>query len=886
VEEFIKKYRLATTDSSKVNALSWAAFHSAYSNPEQGVRYGREAVLIAIQSKDERQLADVYNSMGLCFDAWGMGDSSEHYYRQSIAILQKMGLSCEVANALGNIGNLQRKNNRITEALKTYTEVMTMQEHCEDKRYVGATLHSMGACYNAMRDFDKSIHYFDKAYEAGAQYNDSTLMCNAHYGAANAYLMMGQLDKARQKYLLSLKCYEDLGNSYQVAYAYEGLSQLAGREEKIDSALMYCNEAMKIYEGIGSVLDKLYILELTSGHQISGKRYGDAKKTLLKAVSLLRANDGPQEQRLMQALAEVEAELGNYKQAYTYQLRADFLSDSLKMDEEKSELERLANKYETDKRDRQIELEQSQKKILQADHDKQKQQKYFFLAGFILLSLIVAGLIHQYVQKQRTARLLEEQNKRIEEEKLRAERSEKVKQQFVANMSHEIRTPVNAINGLSRLLLKKQHDDQTTTYIRAIHHSGENLLVVLNDILDLSRMEAGKLSVQNIPFELRAEVDALVPIFSQLAKEKNLSFHLKYDENLPKWISGDPTRWVQIIQNLVSNAIKFTAEGSVTLSLRMLPNKKIQMIVRDTGVGIPASQQQRIFEDFVQADNHHSRVHGGSGLGLAITKRLVELLDGNIAVKSEHEKGSEFTVVLPLIEASLPLAQEETVQCSVVSLHIIVAEDNEYNYWVTQGTLQAYFPKATLYRASNGYEVLSLLAEDDYDLILMDIQMPQLDGLETTKQIRASNNPIPIIGLTASVIKEEVDQCLQVGMNDYVMKPFKETELISVLNMVLQLKGSSSHVTRNEKNDALKIDEYKRAIPEKLAAISAAIEVNDKRTAAQAIHNLRPLLLRLGFSHLEQTLIEVECADELNETKKAKWKTLLSEIELGLKEMP
>jgi signal transduction histidine kinase/DNA-binding response OmpR family regulator len=883
VPEFLKQYHEATADSSKIYALSWAAYHSAYSNPELGVKYGRDAVAIAVKTKDERQLANVYNSMGLCFDAWGKADSSEQYYRKSIAILEKMGLACEAANALGNVGNLQRKNNRFLEALKTYSEVMAVQESCEDKRYYGATLHSIGACYNAMRDFDKSIQYFQKAYEAGEKFNDSTLMCNAHYGAANAYLVMNQLDKAREKYLFSLKCYENLGNIYQVAYAYEGLSQLAGREEKIDSALMYCNEAMKIYEKIGSDLDKLYILELTAGHQIHGKRYRDAKKTLQEAVKLFTGRDGPQEQRIINDLSQTEAELGNYKEAYHYLMRANFLSDSLRLDDEKSELKSLANKYETDTRDRQIELEQSQKKILQAEHNKQKQQKYFFLIGFILLTLLVMGLIHRYVQKQRTTKLLEEQNKRIEEEKLRAEKSERVKQQFLANMSHEIRTPVNAINGLSRSLLKKSHDEKTSTYIKAIHHSGENLLVVLNDILDLSKMEAGKLSVQEIPFELRAEVDALVQIFSQSAAEKSLSFHLEYDAALPQLIMGDSARIVQVIQNLLSNAIKFTNEGSVTFSLKK-QDDTLQIAVKDTGVGIPYQQQQNIFQEFVQVNNQHSRSHSGSGLGLAITKRLVELMGGTIILQSEEENGSVFTVELPLKEASQQRSSQPSIASNEKPLHIIVAEDNEYNYWVTQGTLQAFFPKAQLYRATNGYEVLSFLEEDDYDLILMDIQMPQLDGLETTKQIRAANHPIPIIGLTASVIKEEVDECLRVGMSDYVMKPFKEEELIAVLNKVLQLKPSSLNFKSSSEMDGNRLQEYKRAIPDRLAVISAAMEMNDKRSAALAIHNLRPLLLRLGFAYLEQQLIEVECADELDDGVKAKWKCLLDEIKTGLEE--
>lgn len=884
VPEFLKRYQEAKTDSSRINALSWAAYHSAYSNPEQGVQYGREAAAIAIKVRDERQLADVYNSMGLCFDAWGKGDSSESYYRKTIAILEQMGLQCEAANALGNIGNLQRKHNRITDALKTYSEVIAIQERCEDKRYYGASLHSIGACYNSMQDYKMAIHYFEKAKEAGVKYRDSTIICNSHYGAANSYLGLKKLDKARQEYLRTLQCYQDLGNIYQVAYAYEGLSQLAAREGKIDSALMYCSQAMKIYESIGSDIDRLYILELTADIQIEDKRYRDAKRTLQEAVKLFNGSDGPQEQRIISDLSRIEAELGNYKEAYEYLMRANFLSDSLRLHEEKRELKELASKYETATRDRQIELEQSQKKVLQAEHDKQKQQKYFFLIGFVLLTLLVMGLVHRFIQKQRTTKLLEEQNKRIEEEKLRAERSERVKQQFLANMSHEIRTPVNAINGLSRLLLKKNHDEQTTSYIQAIHHSGENLLVVLNDILDLSKLEAGKLIVQEIPFDLQAEVNALIPIFSQSAIEKLLDFQLDYDESLPQFILGDSARIVQVIQNLLSNAIKFTDKGSVTLSVKK-QDDRLQISVKDTGMGIPASQQQSIFEDFVQVNNHHNRNQRGSGLGLAITKKLVTLMGGNITLKSEPQQGSVFTVDLPLKETMHQEASKSSLPSSETALHIIVAEDNEYNFWVTQGTLHAYFPNAQLYRSVNGYEVLALLEEDDYDFILMDIQMPQLDGLQATKLIRASDNDIPIIGLSASVIKEEVEECRKAGMNGYVMKPFKEEELITAISSLLQLDDSLIENNKKVHLDEGHLAAYKKAVPERLQRVTDAMTENNISAVSHEVHMIRPLLVRLGFTHLQEHLIAIEASTVLDDELKEKWHSIRREIEKGIGEV-
>lgn len=884
VSEFLELFKRASDDSTKVNSLWWAAYHSAYSNPEQGIKYARQGYDLAVKSKDERQLADVYNSMGLCFDAWGKADSSEHYYKLSIEILERLGLKCEAANALSNVGNLQRKTNRISEALKTYSISAAVQERCQDKRYYCATLQAIGACYNSIKDFQTSITYFRKALEYATLYNDSAAICNAHHGSANAYLGMNKPDSARKEYMHSMACYKETGNTYLVGYAYEGLSELAAHENEIDSALKYCNEALKIYQSIGSSPDVLYIKQLTAQHLLKGKRYADARRILLEAKSMLRGEDHKQEQEITAFLAQAEAGLGNYKMAYEYQMRAEFLSDSLNLDNEKNEITKLANKYETEKRDRQIELEQAQRQTLQVEHDKQKQQKYFFLAGLILLALLVVGLINRYTQKQKTAKELATKNILIEEEKQRAERSERAKQQFLANMSHEIRTPVNAINGLSRLLLNKNHDEQTTEYLKAINHSGENLLVVLNDVLDISKLEAGKLLIDKKPFALRSEIDSIVSVFAESARIKKVHFVLNYDNHLPDVVLGDAARLVQVLHNLVSNAIKFTHDGEVVLSAQQLPADLVAIEVRDTGIGIAPDQQEKIFEDFIQADNQNTRSYGGTGLGLAIAKRLVELMDGRLHLSSEINKGSTFRIELPMPAANGVVKSDDVFVTNNQPLHIIVAEDNEYNWWVTQGTLNQYFPKATLYRAKNGKEVLTLVEEDEYDLILMDIQMPEMDGLEATKIIRGANNQILVIGLTASVIKEEIDSCLEAGMNDYVMKPFKDSELISKISAVLQLEPIEINSEVSMNDDKWR-NEFLRSIPAKLNSLKSAMYVRDMKEISRLVHALRPALMRTGFAHLEHRLIDIETAPAWNETLSGKLANLIEEIESNLKDM-
>jgi len=884
VPEFIKQFEEAQSDSLRSYALGWACYHSAFSNPEQGIKYGRQALAIGQRSNDERQIANFYNNMGLCFDAWGKADSAEFYYRKSIQILEKLNLKCEAANALANIGNLQRKDNRVSEALKTYSVASAVQERCEDKTYYCATLQAIGACYNTIKDFKTSITYFKKALEFATIYNDSAAICNAHHGCANAYLGLEKLDSARQEYFHSLNCYKQTGNTYLVGFAYEGLSELAVHENEIDSALMYCNEALNIYQSIGSTPDVIYIKELTAQHLLKGKRYATARKTLLEVKSMLSSDDYKKEQEITAFLSQAEAGLGNYKMAYEYQLRADFLSDSLNLDDEKNEIAKLASKYETEKRDRQIELEQSQKQTLQAEHDKQKQQKYFLLGGMILLALLALVLINRYRQKQRTAKELEEKNVLIEQEKERAERSERVKQQFLANMSHEIRTPVNAINGLSRLLLEKEHDNQTAEYLKAINHSGENLLVVLNDILDLSKLEADKMITVIEPFNLREEVGAVIQIFAQRASEKTITLKNIIDPSIPEVVVGDAGRLTQVLTNLISNAIKFTDRGGVVVEIQRIDSSSISFTVKDTGRGIPIEKQKEIFEDFVQADNHHAREHGGTGLGLAIAKRLVEVMGGNIQLKSVVNEGSSFSFVLPLL-ADAEVKSKAHVQIAVTEreLHFVVAEDNEYNFWVTAGTLKKYFPRTTVYRALNGEEVLRLCEEDEYDLILMDVQMPLLDGIEATKRIRKSDTATPILGLTASVVQEEIERCLEVGMNDYIMKPFDVSVFVSKVRNVLALDEEALFV-----EDAMEMSEremlFLKLIPDKLAIIKTAIDEKDLSLMQKTIHSMRPQLLHSGFHGFNEDFIILESSETWNVGLEVKLHAIVHSIEEKLKE--
>ncbi len=393
-------------------------------------------------------------------------------------------------------------------------------------------------------------------------------------------------------------------------------------------------------------------------------------------------------------------------------------------------------------------------------------------------------------------------NKALEElhkAKQQLEKSLKVKEQFLANMSHEIRTPMNAILGFTKLLLKSEHSVENKQYLNAIETSGDNLLVIINDILDFSKLESGKITFENIKFKLFELINMLVELMRPKATEKNIKLLVEIDENIPKSVVGDPTRLNQILINLVGNAIKFTNTGEVKIMVSLINQieDKIELTfgVQDTGIGIGQENLERIFDSFTQEANDTARKYGGTGLGLSITKQLVELQGGKIAVTSKVNEGSLFTFTLSFKQAIQSESKSTSVLCSykdkfpLKGLKVLLVEDNFFNQMLATKILENWFCEVII--AENGIIALEKVEAHDFDIILMDIQLPEMDGYETTHFIRNKITPpkcdTPIIAMTAHAFADEVDKCLKAKMNDYISKPFDENKLLEKIIDVLKL---------------------------------------------------------------------------------------------------
>lgn len=370
--------------------------------------------------------------------------------------------------------------------------------------------------------------------------------------------------------------------------------------------------------------------------------------------------------------------------------------------------------------------------------------------------------------------------KQAEKTTVIAENAVKTKQQFLSNMSHEIRTPLNAIIGFTKVVLKTNLDEKQKEYLNAIKTSGDALIVLINDILDLAKVDAGKMFFEKTTFKLKSSVYSMLHLFEPKIKEKNLLLTSRYDDKIPEVLLGDSVRLHQIILNLVNNAVKFTNTGKIFVNVKLIKenskNVFIEFSIKDTGIGIEKNKIKTIFGNFQQATSGTSRLYGGTGLGLSIVKQLVENQGGKISVESEIGVGSTFTFSLPFDKTKLKITEEIQSEYSKIEtskIKVLVVEDIPLNQLLMKTLLDDFGFESDI--ATNGNIALDLFQLNIYDIILMDLQMPERNGFETTTYIRTKlKSNVPIIALTADVTTADLEKCQAVGMNDYISKPVDE----------------------------------------------------------------------------------------------------------------
>ncbi|WP_343690715.1 ATP-binding protein [Chitinophaga sp.] len=505
----------------------------------------------------------------------------------------------------------------------------------------------------------------------------------------------------------------------------------------------------------------------------------------------------------------------------------------------------------------------------------------FACASSLLAFLYITTRIHKQEQ------LIEALDKSQQQEKKLAA----IKDQFLANMSHEIRTPMNAVLGFTHLLQQQPLNEKAREYVTAIENAGENLLEIINDILDISKIESGMMRLEPVSFSLRGVLHAVQTMFRLKAEEKNLAFNVAIDDNVPDILYGDVVRLTQVLVNLTNNAIKFTNQGHVNIMVNKFGENehtvRVLFTVSDTGIGIAPDKLPAIFDRFNQAEADTTRKYGGTGLGLTIVKQLVEIQHGAITVESEPGKGSTFMVELPYsLGESLPENGETTSDNILSALHadvrLLVAEDNKMNQDLLKHLLGN--RQMPYHLVTTGQDVLTALGKGHYDMILMDIQMPEMDGYTAARKIRQElHSNIPIIAMTAHAMAGEREKCLQAGMNEYLSKPIREEELFRLIQVFTgKVSPPDVHTHSNAVNgqsqphegplvqlqylktlskgdtefEHAMLQQFVTQLPEDLGALKKAIQAEDIAAIKSTAHNLKTTISFIGLDGILYPILE------------------------------
>jgi len=723
----------------------------------------------------------------------------------------------------------------------------------------------------------------------GAAITDRLLL---HAHAALAFIANDaeQWVTAVEHHEAALQLARSLGDAGMQARALQGLAMIADRRGDVHRAREQYRQAEALLESHPQLAGDLITMRLALGESLfASGATSDARAQLRSAMQMadsLEAYDAAARARLFLAAASDSdhraaldlldetdaiakrhgfaiirkeaaldradrlAALGRHQEALGQVQEALRLADSLN----------LAFWAEGQRRQRQrSEVALKDRDIADLEVQKSEQQERIVVQRELLLVTTVAAIIvlvltffayRAYRLQRRAAREIELAHAETLREKQRAEESERAKDRFLANMSHEVRTPLNAIIGFTDILLQEHRDARTRGFLEAVQGAGENLLVVINDLLDLGRMEAGRLSLVQEPFDLRATVQRAAQLLEHRARERGNEVVVDIDEAAPHWVIGDGARLSQILLNLMGNALKFTEEGEVRVSI-LRDGGDLRIRVSDTGIGIPKDKLGAIFDRFTQVDVTDQRRHGGAGLGLSIVKELVVLHHGRIEAQSEPGKGSTFTVWLPYAATQEPQAEAitEAQRPSTASLRgrvVLVAEDNELNAIVTTEVLKRHYPGARVEVVEDGRAAVDRLLRDagEIALVLMDVQMPVLDGISATRELRASAHPIarvPIIALTASVLPADLSRCIEAGMDACVSKPFRAMELVQT---IARLTGDAGAAVNGAEAAADPYAElFHQLVPERLQRLREAVAQHDFRSTHRLAHILRPQLV-------------------------------------------
>lgn len=646
------------------------------------------------------------------------------------------------------LGSLHLENNNYNEAIINFIKCSNYYEINKiSSSKVAKTNYALGTLYLEKRNFTIAKMYFDKAYSIYNQINSS-----------NAFPLL-ELQKG-----LTLKANNKLEEAITV------FKKIADNNKDIESS-----KVEAVYQ-----LSKIYYLQ---------EDYQKALDYSKKALKLVENNSvGISKKKILNNLILISEKLENYKLSNSY-LKEFLTLNEIKNNSSQANTELLVNKKE---HDNQLEIVE---KLEKEKSDQLKSIRFSRLISIMsivliaILSLLSFSLYKNNKIRTFTYRLLQDKNKELTEQKEKAEFASKARSEFLSTVSHELRTPLNAINGITYLLLQEKPKTTQLNYLKSLEFSGNYLLSFINDILEINRLESNNVHVEKIKFNLVELVNNINQSFSGFITKNNINFELLLDIEGNENLVGDPTKLSQILINLINNSIKFTKNGNVTLKIKTVKEKNnkvtLKFVVQDNGIGIPEDKIDNIFDSFSQGSVEINRTYGGTGLGLSIVKKIIEVMDSEIHLESKVNEGTTFYFNLDFDKSDLKtISSIETKQVisheNLKGKTVLLVEDNKINQMITKKMVENKGMICTI--IDNGEDSIVALQNNKFDMVLMDVHLPGINGTEATAEIRKFDDITPIIALTAISLNENREMLLSYGMNDVVTKPFSPEHFYNVIS--------------------------------------------------------------------------------------------------------
>ena len=659
---------------------------------------------------------------------------------------------------------------------------------------------------------------------------------------ANLYYNLEYFEKAAQLMETAIKNAESFQNEYKLAKAYNLYATILISTSDYKDSKMYLEKADSIYTKLGNKEDKINIVytegllalrlgdydiaiakfrEATQGFKKQGLLYQEtmANSNLADALSLVNSKEFPKPleegKQILKTISEIASTQGFSKLLVeNHRINSQILiaekSGAMAEEELKYYLRQKDSLKQTHLRAIEIgiqaesEIGDLKETIASQKDDLSKKEKSLFLgkltgwlsiALILILSLLTLSLYKNNNLRAKANQLLQDKNTELQEAKENAEKASRVKVLFLSNITHELRTPMYTVTGLTHLLLEEDPKPEQKEHLNSLKFSGEYLLSLINNILDLNKLEAHKVEIEKVPFHLKKRIDGVFIALKKSAEAKNNTLHYEYDSSLPNEVIGDSLKISQILINLISNSIKFTENGTIWVRVRNEDTSDNKVVVHfeveDTGEGISKKKQNTIFESFSQGSLQINRKYGGTGLGLSIVKNLLELMGSKINLESKLGKGSKFW-----FDISYEVPENVNTEMDINEIEIVfndeylenksvlIVEDNKINQMITKKILEKKKMVCTV--VDNGMESIKLTKENDFDLILMDLHMPGISGIEATEKIREFNKTVPIIALTAITIEENLEEFYKAGFNEFIPKPFNADDFFEKINRVLK----------------------------------------------------------------------------------------------------